>query len=190
MPEVFEEGDPLLYMKVGMHAQESLEYIIARKKKEIEDAGMAMWGYGGNTCHPITTVRPFAIAAHQEGRVVRLVMKPMNSHHLADQIRADEYSTDNKTWLPVPEQINVMGSRYALCIQDLKETESSLVLDDTRVALGNSKNRIGSAYLRGRVDKACLEVVGTSSQSEPEEIGLVATLVEPYAVLLRNRRNP
>jgi hypothetical protein len=36
-------------MKVGTHAQESLEDIIARKSKEIDDAGYAMWGYGGKT---------------------------------------------------------------------------------------------------------------------------------------------
>jgi hypothetical protein len=57
------ERDPLLYMKVGTHAQEELSEIIARKRREIDEAGFAMWGYGGNTCHPTSIVQPFARSA-------------------------------------------------------------------------------------------------------------------------------
>ena len=60
MAEILKPGDGILYMKVGTHAQESLEDIFVRKSKEIEDAGLAFWGYGGNTCHPQKMVQPFA----------------------------------------------------------------------------------------------------------------------------------
>ena len=60
MLKVVNPGDGILFMKVGTHAQESLDDIIARKSKEIADAGFAMWGYGGNTCHPTSMVQPFA----------------------------------------------------------------------------------------------------------------------------------
>lgn len=53
-------GTAILYMKVGTHANEGLEAIIARKQREIEEAGVAFWGYGGSTCHPTTMVQPFA----------------------------------------------------------------------------------------------------------------------------------
>jgi len=43
MTEIIIPGAGLLFMKVGTHAQETLEDIIARKSKEIDDAGFAMW---------------------------------------------------------------------------------------------------------------------------------------------------
>jgi len=47
MTELFVPGAGLLFMKVGVHAQETLEDIIRRKSEEIEKEGFAMWGYGG-----------------------------------------------------------------------------------------------------------------------------------------------
>jgi len=185
MSEEFDVGDPILFMKIGVHAGEPLEEIIKRKQKEIDDAGFAMWGYGGNTCHPLTMVQPFA-TTHSTGAPIRLVMQEMQSHHFADPVRAEEYSIDGEAWELVPEKINVYGSRYALCIKNLTQAKTSLALGETRVALGNSRGRRGSAYVKGRVDKACLEVVADGDDQPPVEIGLVADLVEPYAVLLKN----
>ncbi len=56
----------LIFMKVGLHAQESIEEIIARKQKEYDDTGSIFWGYGGGTCHPLTMVQP--LAKEVEGR--------------------------------------------------------------------------------------------------------------------------
>jgi hypothetical protein len=55
----------------------------------------------------------------------------------------------------------------------------------------------GSQYIRGRVDKACLQIVGETASAHPEvvpeeetgeakHIGLVAELASPYAVYVRN----
>ena len=84
MSGIIKPGQGLLYMKVGTHARESLEDIIARKTKEIEDAGLAFWGYGGNTCHPQTMVQPFARKFERQGGVIYLCMQPMESKHFAD----------------------------------------------------------------------------------------------------------
>lgn len=183
--ESFDLGDPILFMKVGTHANEPLEEIIERKQQEICDAGFAMWGYGGNTCHPRTMVRPFA-AAHGHGKPIRLVMEPMESKHFAEQVRADEYSPDGIQWREVPHGINVLGSRHALCIGNLRQVDLELDLAETTVAVGNSQGRSGRDYVQGRVDKACLEVVGPSEDSRAVKIGLVADLVAPFAVFLRN----
>lgn len=179
----FEPGTSIIYMKVGEHAREDLRSILARKGHEIEEAGFSMWGYGGNTCHPRTMVQPFARAASSP---IVLCMEPMKSHHLADRIRAEDYSVDGITWNPIPPSINVLGSRYALCIDTLEEVDVKLDLSETRVALGNSRGRSGGNYIRGRVDKACLNLVEERAD-EPREIhiGVMARLVEPFAVLLR-----
>jgi hypothetical protein len=42
MAPIIKPGEGLLYMKVGTHAQETLEDIIARKTREIENAGFAL----------------------------------------------------------------------------------------------------------------------------------------------------
>jgi hypothetical protein len=183
------EGDGILFMKVGTHASEPLEQIVERKRREISDAGFCMWGYGGGTCHPLTVVQPFGAAQAASGRVIKLCMEPMESKHRADPVEAEKYSVDGLEWLPVPQGIHVLGSRYALVVRELQKVEWTLRLDQTRVAIGNSRGRPGPAYIKGRVDKACLEVVGADELEQAAnevaiDIGLVAEVVEPYAVLL------
>ena len=196
MCNIFVPGNGILYMKVGTHAGETLDSIIQRKTEEIERAGMAMWGYGGNTCHPETMVQPFARTYQDRGMPVYLCMEEMDSKHFAQTTRADEFSVNGITWEVVPEAINVIGSRYALVIKELEKAHFDLRLSATRVAVGNSMGRSGQKYIRGRVDKACLEVFETNNDVEIEQvpgaqapvqhIGLVAKLVAPFAVYVRN----
>lgn len=185
---MIEYADGILYMKVGTHAQEELSEIIARKRLEIENAGFAMWGYGGNTCHPSTMVQPFARMLATPNRPIILCMQPMVSKHFAEPVRAQEFSVNGIDWRSVPDGIEVVGSRYALCINELQEVNETLTLADTRVALGNSKGKLGSDYIKGRVDKACLEVVESTGahSSSTVTIELVADIVDPYAVFLRS----
>jgi hypothetical protein len=186
---IIEPGQRILFMKVGTHAQEPLEEIIERKTKEIEDAGYALWGYGGSTCHPQMVVQPFAKAYEELGGVIFLCMEPMTSKHYAPPLRANEYSVDAIEWKQIPPEVNARGSRYALFIKNLRREDFQLPLSRTRVALGNKMGAIGSRYVRGRVDKACLEVTDKDDPKNEHivQIGLVAELVEPYAVYLRNR---
>lgn len=195
MTELLKPGSGFIFMKVGTHAQEELADIIVRKKQEIADAGYGLWGYGGNTCHPLR-VQPFARDFVRRDGAIYLCMEPMRSHHVAPPVRAEQSSVDGVHWEPIPPQINVRGSRYALAIKDLRAEEFEVPLEQTRVAVGTSTGRRGDRYIAGRVDKACLEVVEpteeTPSGGDAEDggrivqIGLVAELVEPYAVLLRS----
>ncbi|MCI1711397.1 MAG: hypothetical protein LKM39_14510 [Chiayiivirga sp.] len=191
MNAIIKPGSPVLFMKIGIHAREPLEEIIKRKLQEVDKAGMAFWGYGGSTCHPRTMVQPFATLSEAEGKPIHLVMQKMESNHWAEPVAADEYSVDGQNWLAIPRGIRVLGSRYALVIEDLKEADFQLPLARTRVALGPSTGKIGRDYIMGRVDKACLELGPESDiPVAPEEstpIGLVAKLKQPYAVFLRNK---
>jgi hypothetical protein len=190
MSDLIKPGAGVLYMKVGTHAQESLEDILVRKRLEIASAGYALWGYGGGTCHPQTMVQPFAAAHAQRGQAIYLFMEEIESRHFADPLRADQSSADGITWNDIPSSVNVLGSRYALVIKDLRSETLDLPLANTRVAVGNSYGRIGSQYLVGRVDKACLEVVGEPDEAAGDgptvRISLIAEITAPYAVFLRN----
>jgi hypothetical protein len=118
-------------------------------------------------------------------------MEPMESSQFAEPVRADEFSIDGLKWQDIPSTINVLGSRYALVIRGLHKDSFELPLQKTKVAVGNSMGARGSKYISGSVDKACLEIA-EADPAAPEKsvhIGLVANIVEPYAVLLRNRRS-
>jgi hypothetical protein len=188
--EILRPGTGFVFMKVGTHAQETLPDIIARKRREIDEAGYSLWGYGGNTCHPLTKVQPFAQDFVRRDGVIYLLMQPMTSRHFALPERASESSSDGIHWERIPDGINVLGSRYALALGELREEEFELPLSHTRVAIGDSMGLPGDRYISGRVDKGCLEVVAephpvSVDDEPPVEIGLVARLVEPYAVLVR-----
>lgn len=191
MTNVIVPGQGLIFMKVGVHASEGLASIIMRKTQEIEEAGFALWGYGGSTCYPNSMVQPFARDCASRGQKIYLCMHEMESHHFADQVRAEEFSTDGEEWKVIPPAINVLGSRFALAIKALRKEEFILPLSHTRVAVGPSMGRLGDRYIQGRADKACLEVtdgvVGPTTEETKVEISLVAELCEPYAVFLRNK---
>ena len=193
MNAIIKPGSGLLFMKIGTHAREDLSDIIARKTNEIRQTGFGMWGYGGNTCHPASMVQPFAKSFATRGQTIHLCMEQMDSNHFAEPLCAKEYSIDGLTWKEIPETIEVRGSRYALVIDKLHEEKFTLPLDQTRVPVGPSTGCLGSRYIKGRVDKACLEVLDTpelTNEAKPREIeiSLVATLQDPYAVFLRGQR--
>lgn len=190
MTDILLPGQGILFMKVGVHAQENLESIIARKTKEIDDAGYALWGYGGSTCYPTSMVQPFAKEQAALGKSIFLCMQEMNSKHFAEPLRAEQFSVNGVDWEAIPNQINVRGSRFALAIKALHKEEFVLPLAKTKVAVGNSKGSLGSRYIRGQVDKACLAFTDAALMPpEPDditvEISLVAELCEPYAVFLK-----
>lgn len=192
MSEIILPGDGLLFMKVGIHAQESLEDILERKNKEIADAGVAFWGYGGNTCHPRTMVQPFVKQFEAKGNRIRLFMQEIDSNHFAEPVRADEYSEDGINWKSIHKDIHVRGSRYALVIKGLRKAEVDIPIEHTKVAIGLSEGQSGGKYIQGRVDKGCLVLASAPPTSESSVVPriiktqLVADIVEPYAVFLRN----
>ncbi len=187
MSEIIHPGAGVLYMKVGTHAQEELADIIQRKRREIDEAGFAMWGYGGSTCYPTSMVQPFAREFATKGEPINLVMHKMKSRHYAEKVRAARYSVDGTKWETIPDAINVLGSRYALMIKNLREYADELDLGSTRVAVGRNEGRLGSRYIQGQADKACLVVTEperVNAEHKVVKIDLVAELVEPYAVFL------
>lgn len=192
MSEIIRPGASVLFMKIGIHAREPLDAIIRRKLKEIDDAGVSFWGYGGSTCHPTGMVQPFANGQAQRHRPIYLVMQKMDSSHFAEPLPADEFSVNGRDWEPIPNGIEVLGSRYALVIDELQEADLKLPLTRAQVALGPSAGRSAKDYIAGRVDKACLTLAENADLPlAPEEpftpIGVVAKLKAPYAVFLRNR---
>lgn len=188
MSAILRPGHGLVFMKVGTHARETLPDIIARKRRELDKAGVIFWGYGGNTCHPLTFVQPFAKNHAAAGEDVFLIMEKMDSRHFAEPEVAKDYSDDGVTWHDVPKGVEVRGSRYAMVLGSLEEKEFDVDLTALSVASGASRGRTAFQYLKGRVDKGCFDVLDSGHVPEPNQtkrISLVARLKAPYAVFLR-----
>jgi hypothetical protein len=181
----------LLFMKVGLHAQEKIEDIVERKQREFEETGSIFWGYGGNTCHPLSMVQPFAKEVEKSGNQVLIVMQKMNSRHAAPPEIAKQYSDDGINWQPIPKGIEVRGSRFALVLNELRVEEFDLNLGELQVGVGPSRGRRADQYLVGQADKGCFiytpqEQPIIETERVVKRIGLVAHVKAPYAVLLKN----
>jgi hypothetical protein len=186
--------DAIVFMKVGRHAGETFEDIIKRKRREYAAAGRIFWGYGGGTMHPVYKVQPFASMKIKEGKHITLVMQEIISNHPDTEVYATEFSRDGETWEPVPEGIKVRGSRYALVLDEIEDGDLNIDLADYRVGVGPSEGKVASEYVKGRVDKGCLDRTGPPNTNEVSSKIVQATyfahLREPYAVLLRSGKGP
>jgi hypothetical protein len=191
MPNPLENGQGVIFMKVGLHASESLEDIVARKRREYEKAGSIFWGYGGSSCHPRTMVQPFGKSMQEDGKHLLIIMNEMNSKHSAPPVAASHYSEDGVDWEAVPRGIEVRGSRFALVLDELRLDEFEVNLNDFEVGLGQSRGKVASEYLKGQNDKGCLIYHEPHVPPPPEErivkrIGLIARVKPPFAVFLKN----
>lgn len=178
-------------MKVGNHAAESWEQILERKRREYTEAGQIFWGYGGNACHPINQVQPFAKLVLKEMDGVVLVMEYITSNADPDIVPATEYSKDGLEWEPIPKGIKVTGSRYALVLDEIQPGDLEINLTRYEVAVGPSAGKAAEAYLLGRTDKACFvksreeRVIEPPAAKHTRKANFFARLKAPYAVVLR-----
>ncbi len=192
MNDIVKPGAGLLFMKVKTNPQKRLSDIIVHKREEIRRTGFGMWAYGGNTCHPMSMVQPFGRTSAVRGHTIHLCIEQIVSDDYVEPLCAAEYSVDSLTWRKIPETIEVGGSHYALVFDELHEERFTLPLDQTRVSVGPNVGSLGSHYIRGQVDVACLKVFDAleppnHADSRKVEINLVATLREPFAVFLRGQ---
>jgi len=182
-----EKPENFMFMKVGNHAGEDFESIIKRKMDEFHKTGMIFWGYGGNTCHPLTQVRPFVKSVVEKGGMVHLLMEPIDSRAEPDLLPATEYSDDGLIWKPIPKGIRVVGSRYAVVLGEIKPSDFELPLGNYHVGIGRSRGYPADKYIKGRVDKACLSLAEVRRDAEHiVQIGFTAEIIDPYAVMVRN----
>jgi len=175
-------------MKVGQHAGENFEDILQRKKEEYEAAGMIFWGYGGTTLHPTKTVQPF-MRTYEKKNGIFLMMQIVKSNADPDIIPAKEYSSNGVDWEPIPDGINVYGSRYALVLDNIEPGELDLKISHYKVGYGLSEGKLAHEYLKGRVDKGCFskaeKPLYEPDAKDVKKISYQAKIKNPYAVFLR-----
>ena len=174
-----------LFMKVGYHVNEDLDEIILRKQKEEKACGVFYWGYGGNLCHPTRQVIPFAKNIINE-ETLWLMMSITTSRFETTPNKATEFSCDGESWQSLPNQAVITGSRYALVCRKLERVNLLVNLSQYGVAVGPSKDRPISKYLRSRVDKACaLRQPNVEDTENYLPISFCAQIVYPFAIFVR-----
>lgn len=185
-----EVPDAFIFMKIGSHAGENLDTILERKQREIDRVGRSFWGYGGATCHPLKQVQPFARSLAQRSARVLLLMEYINSTADPDIVPASLYSVDGVQWNPIPEGINVTGSKWALVLGEIKPGELEVPFEEFAVGIGQSIGTAADTYLKGRVDKACLirsrsAGAAATAPGKIRKISYVGKLIEPFGVLVK-----
>lgn len=186
--DINDKSEAFVFMKVGMHAGEDLDSIIGRKLEEIKQTGMSFWGYGGPTCHPTKQIQPFAKHIVEKRGSIYLCMETIHSLADPDIVPAIMYSVDGVNYTPIPDGIKVTGSRYAIVLDEIVPESFEIPIEAYDVAYGRSKGRPASSYIRGHVDKACLEVNPsrlTEVSDKKRCISYVARMKEPYAVFVK-----
>jgi hypothetical protein len=152
---------------------------------------MIFWGYGGNACHPISQVQPFARLALKEQDTIYLVMEPIDSRAVPDVVPATEFSRDGVVWERLPRGVKVTGSRYAFVLDEIKPGDLELPLNGYEVGIGPSVGKPAESYLVGHTDKACLVHSRAARNVESDngrivrKIEHLAEMKDPFAVLLR-----
>jgi hypothetical protein len=59
-----------------------------------------------------------------------------------DTMRAREYSIDGIDWQIIPDGINVTGSKYALVLDEITETDLEIDMDQFKVGYGPSRDKV------------------------------------------------
>ncbi len=181
-----ENFDHIVFMKFGYHALENEDDIIKRKIKEFQKEKMLFWGYGGSICHPLNQVQPFLKWSHSIDKRVFLLMSFTPSKPQMDVTLAREYSVDGEVWNPIPKGIKVTGSKYALVCNELKEVDFDINLSNYKVAIGASKGKLASNYVKFRVDKGCfVKHLNEDKDNSNLNIRLMAEIISPYSVMVK-----
>jgi hypothetical protein len=180
-----------VFMKIGNHAGETFKSILRRKNQEYQKTGRIFWGYGGSACHPINQVQPFVKIYEKQNGSIYVLMQEIDSRAHPTLLPADEYSEDGITWKPIPEGINVLGSRYALILDEIKPTDFEINPQEYIIGAGPSQGKVAADYMKGHIDKACLvrspEGTQNGSKVKFKKIKYAAKLLAPYAVLVRKK---
>ena len=164
----------IIFMKYGFHASEKGYAIIERKLAEEKACGMTMWGYGGTICHPLNQVQPFLTENYNAGEKTYLVLSRIETTWRGATSKAQFFSEDRNDWIPIPDEINVLGSKYALICRRFERVEIELNLFDYKVPLGKSAGSYLADYIVGHVTKGCGRLSQENSLTIPKLVTISA----------------
>lgn len=176
-----ENLEDIIVMKVGPHSDMSLDEIIDSKNKEELLHGVHYWGYSGVFCKP-NKVQEFCKDSVNNKHTPKLVLIETKSPYNSDIGFINEYSIDNINYKKFNNPVQLQGAQYSFVTKNIRKYDD-FRLDDFVVVGGKNNNKELSKHLVFRVNK-CFGKYKCKSNSKNISV-LIADLVEPYAVWLR-----
>ncbi|MHB8751142.1 MAG: hypothetical protein ACYDBJ_18380, partial [Aggregatilineales bacterium] len=156
----------IIYMKAGPYCGFDLSEIVEIKKREQQSCGQFYWGYGGVFCHP-KRVRPFVDLALSQGIRPKLMFSITNSSFSSEIGRVFEFSVDGTAWQSLPNDVLLVGNKYAIVAKNLTPVNFNLELSAYSSMLGDKRMKPLNEYIKYRVDKACA-VYTPHAESSPK----------------------
>lgn len=201
--------DAFIFMKVGDYGEDTLEKIVERKQRELNEVGETYWAYGGKTgrgpLHPKNQIQPFAGKWMKEPGSVQVLMEKIDGGYNIELPAAKKYSAvdsvDEKDWNCLPSGIYLSQTKWALVLDEIMECDLTIDLREFEVHRPGKKAINATQYmafrgmkeLTGRkrgANKGCL-VTAESTYDGPDApkaevcVSYKASLKFPYAVFLK-----
>lgn len=182
----------LIISVIGSHAYESEADIIARKMKEIFDAGNSFWLI--NSFKSKTEgIQDFCKNASSENREVYCIFVGASQRGGAEPTKtnsiASQYSSDNINWLDIPKGIRVTGKidekTTALVLKSLDAVDKK----DINIDLWNYSDFLDDSkpirFRQGASTLCAIKKYNEGMKSRYREIIAFGKLIEPFAVWLK-----
>lgn len=170
----------IIVMKVGPHSNMSLDEIIKSKQDEEIGNGVHYWGYSGVFCRP-KQVQEFC----KNSVSPKLVLIETKSSYNSDIGFISEYSDDNINYKKFKSPVQLQGAQFSFVAKNIRKYDQ-FRLDDFVVVSGKNDGKALREHLKFKVNKCFAKYKGTSCDKEINV--LVADLVEPYAVWLKEQK--
>ena len=176
-----EKLEDIIVMKVGPHSNMSLDEIIDSKNNEEILNNVHYWGYSGVFCRP-KQVQEFCKKSVLNNHTPKLILIETKSSYNSDIGFINEYSVDNINYIKFKNPVQLQGAQFSFVTKNLRKYDK-FKLDDFVVVGGKNNGKPLSKHLVYRVNK-CFGKYNSNSNSTELSV-LVADLVEPYAVWLK-----
>lgn len=181
------EPNAAIVMKVGPHSNMTLKDIIKSKQEEELKHGVHYWGYSGVFCQPKQTQKFCKWAKEIYGENPSIILIETKSAYSSKIGHIKQYSVDNKVYVPFQAPVQLQGAKFSFVARNLKVMES-FIPEAYEVYGGKNDGRVLTEHLRFRVNKsfAILNKSAYVNKDNPAATNvLIATLVEPYAIWLK-----
>ena len=175
-----------IVMKVGPHSNMSLSEIIESKKIEEGVYGVHFWGYSGSFCQPTPAQAFCKWAKEKYGEDPSLILIETKSSYTSLIGCISLYSIDNKSFVPFKAPVQLQGARFSFVAKDLHPTNAFCPALYS-VHGGKNEGKPLLSHLRYRINKSFATLVDTPQVENCVDFvpALIATLVEPYAIWLK-----
>ena len=174
-------------MKVGPHSNMSLEEIIASKRAEEAIHSVHYWGYSGSLCRPGPTQDFCKWAKETYGEAPGIILIETKSAYTSPIGYITQYSADNNKYVSFQAPVQLQGAQFSFVASNIRAIDS-FCFSNYLVYGGKNAGKKLSEHLRYRVNKSFAildESIQMSQSNQQKTPALVATLVEPYAIWLK-----